>query len=63
MAPVIEVLKEVRRFARGIVGSDAYDKYLAHHHVTGCAHEPLSEREFWRMRYAEQDRDPRGRCC
>lgn len=52
-----------RRFVRGILGSDAYDKYLTHHRVTGCAHEPMSEREFWRAKYADEDRNPRGRCC
>lgn len=57
------VLREVRRFARGIMGSDAYDKYLTHHRVTGCTHAPLSEREFWREKYAEEDRNPQGRCC
>lgn len=56
-------LREVRRFARGIMGSDAYDKYLTHHRVTGCTHAPLSEREFWREKYAEEDRNPQGRCC
>lgn len=56
-------LREVRRFARGIMGSDAYDKYLTHHRVTGRTHAPLSEREFWREKYAEEDRNPQGRCC
>lgn len=60
---ISEVLREVRRIARGILGSDAYDTYLTHHRVTGCAHAPLSEREFWRVKYAEEDRNPRGRCC
>ena len=55
--------QEVRRFVRGVVGSDAYDKYLTHHRVTGCMHEPMSEREFWRAKYAEQDANPQGRCC
>jgi uncharacterized short protein YbdD (DUF466 family) len=58
-----ELLREVRRFARGILGSDAYDRYLAHHRVSGCARAPLSEREFWREKYAAQDRSPEGRCC
>lgn len=57
------VLREIRRVARGILGSDAYDVYLHHHAVTGCRHEPLSEREFWRRRYDEQGRRPEGRCC
>jgi uncharacterized short protein YbdD (DUF466 family) len=58
-----ELLREVRRFARGILGSDAYDRYLAHHRVTACPRPPLGEREFWREKYAAQDRSPEGRCC
>ena len=60
---IVAGLREVRRVARGILGSYAYDSNLTHHRVTGCAHAPLSEREFWRAKYAEEDRSPRGRCC
>ncbi len=55
--------KEIRRFARGIVGSDAYDKYLNHHRVTGCPTPPMSEKDFWRAKYRDQDLNPRSRCC
>lgn len=60
---IIDIAREVRRFARGVLGSDAYDKYLNHHRITGCAHEPLSEKEFWREKYRKQDNSPEGRCC
>ena len=62
-AKLPDLLREVRRLARGILGSDAYDKYLTHHRVTGCAHAPMTEREFWRWKYAQQDASPEGRCC
>lgn len=55
--------RAVRRFVRGVVGSDAYDTYLRHHRITGCTHEPMSEKEFWRHKYAVQDSSPEGRCC
>ncbi|WP_331709455.1 YbdD/YjiX family protein [Devriesea agamarum] len=55
--------KAFRRFSRGVLGSDAYDKYLTHHRVSGCPHPPLSEREFWRQTYRDMDENPRGRCC
>lgn len=58
-----DLLREVRRLARGILGSDAYDRYLTHHRVTGCAHAPMTEREFWRDRHATQDARAEGRCC
>ncbi|RXW32799.1 DUF466 domain-containing protein [Propioniciclava flava] len=60
---MVAFAKECRRFARGVLGSDAYDKYLHHHRVTGCDHEPLSERDFWRAKYRDQDHNPGSRCC
>lgn len=60
---LVALAKEVRRFARGVVGSDAYDKYLQHHLVTGCSAPPLSEKEFWRAKYRDQDDNPTTRCC
>nr|WP_246482938.1 YbdD/YjiX family protein [Brachybacterium halotolerans] len=56
-------MRGVRRFARGVLGSDAYDRYLHHHRITGCAHAPLSEKEFWRLKYAEQGENPSAGCC
>nr|WP_255719973.1 YbdD/YjiX family protein [Brachybacterium sp. ACRRE] len=56
-------MRGVRRFARGVLGSDAYDRYLHHHRITGCAHAPLSEKEFWRRKYAEQGENPSAGCC
>lgn len=62
-ARLVETAREVRRFARGILGSDAYDVYLAHHRRTRCGGEPLTEKQFWRAKYAAQDVSPEGRCC
>jgi uncharacterized short protein YbdD (DUF466 family) len=56
-------LRGVRRFARGVLGSDAYDLYLHHHRITGCTHPPLSEKEFWRQKYADQGENPSTGCC
>jgi len=52
-------------FMRGVLGEDAYDKYLAHfetHHVDGAA-EPMTAREFWRDHTDRQNDNPQGRCC
>ncbi len=59
----VESWKEFRRFARGVLGSDAYDKYVHHHRITGCTHPLMTEREFWRAKYREQDENPGARCC
>ena len=55
-----------KRFARylgGVLGADAYAKYLEHHRAAGHGEAPLTEREFWRDRTDRQDSNPQGRCC
>lgn len=51
-------------YVRDLMGDTAYQRYrdhhLAHH---GAEHPPLTEREFWRQRMDEQDRNPGARCC
>ncbi len=48
---------------RGVVGADAYERYVAHlraHHPEA----PIpTERQFWKDKYAEMDRNPQTRCC
>lgn len=56
------------RYVRGVMGADAYKKYLEHHAATGHGGPehgapPLSERDFWRDRTDRQDSNPQGRCC
>ncbi|PVZ11118.1 CstA-like transporter-associated (seleno)protein [Actinomycetospora cinnamomea] len=48
---------------RGVVGADAYERYLAAHHRGGHTHPPMGEREFWRAHVDHQERHPQGRCC
>ena len=50
-------------YLQGIMGADAYAKYLEHHAATGHAEAPMTEREFWRDRTDRQDSNPQGRCC
>jgi len=59
-------------FVRGVMGEDAYEKYLLHHaavHGSGGdgdivdAPAPMTEREFWRDHSDRQDANPQGRCC
>jgi uncharacterized short protein YbdD (DUF466 family) len=56
-------LKGVAAYFRGVMGADAYQKYLEHHEAGGHAAPPLDERQFWRDRMDRQDTDPQGRCC
>ncbi|MCB4209181.1 YbdD/YjiX family protein [Arthrobacter sp. UM1] len=64
---VLGALDAGRRYLRGVVGADAYEKYLAHHERRAaageCCEPVLSEREFWREKTDRLDREPQGRCC
>lgn len=44
-------------------GESRYANYVAHARRAHPESEPLSERDFWRRMYANQDRSPEGRCC
>jgi uncharacterized short protein YbdD (DUF466 family) len=58
-------LRKVRWYLRGVMGADAYEKYLEFHEsAPGSAdHPPMTEREFWRDRDDRQDSNPQSRCC
>ncbi|MGO4491633.1 YbdD/YjiX family protein [Arthrobacter sp. 2YAF22_2] len=47
----------------GVLGADAYKKYLEHHHASGHDGLPMSERAFWRDHSDRQDNNPQSRCC
>ncbi|KRE81548.1 YbdD/YjiX family protein [Arthrobacter sp. Soil763] len=47
----------------GVLGADAYKKYLEHHRASGHAGPPMCERDFWRDHTDRQDANPQGRCC
>ncbi|MEY8039278.1 YbdD/YjiX family protein [Saccharopolyspora cebuensis] len=48
---------------RGVVGEDAYERYLAHHRAHHPDEAPLPEREFWRRHVDRQEANPGSRCC
>lgn len=59
----MSVLRSVGWYVRELMGDNDYERYVAHlgrHHPDL---EPLSEREYWRGRYARQDVNPGARCC
>ena len=63
--------RDVAWFVRGVLGEDAYEKYVAHYEshraATGTDDsergELMTPREFWRDHADRQDRNPQGRCC
>ena len=62
-AAVRDGLRRVRWYVRGVLGADAYDRYLDHHRRAGTPGPPMSEREYWRARTDHQEHNPQGRCC
>jgi len=60
----VDVARGLRWYVRGIMGEDAYEKYLDHVRGDhGDAARIMTEREFWRDRTDRQDSNPQGRCC
>lgn len=53
----------VRWYVRQVMGDDAYATYAAHQRAVHPGGVVMTEREFWRMRHAEQDANPGSRCC
>lgn len=53
----------IRWYMRNLMGDSAYETYLAHHRRQHTDEKPMTEREFWRDRMDEQDRNPGARCC
>lgn len=63
LAVLARGVRGVARYVGGVMGADAYSKYLEHHRASGHVAAPMTEREFWRDRTDRQDNNPQGRCC
>ncbi|CAN7213152.1 hypothetical protein ASF98_03270 [Arthrobacter sp. Leaf337] len=63
MNAILEGFRGFARYFGGVMGADAYAKYLEHHEASGHTEAPMTEREFWRDRTDRQDNNPQGRCC
>ena len=53
----------VRWYMTQLMGDSAYETYLAHQRRTHPDAEVLTERQFWRQKMDDQDRNPGARCC
>jgi len=72
LAGVRKGIRGVVWYVKGILGEDAYEKYVAHHtascetdaaRLDGAQHPLMTAREFWRDQTDRQDQNPQGRCC
>lgn len=46
-----------------VMGDRDYDRYLVHQRAHHPGEPVLSERDYWRDRYAALDANPGARCC
>ncbi|MER7796700.1 YbdD/YjiX family protein [Microbacterium sp. NPDC096154] len=53
----------VRWYVNGLTGESRYAAYLAHERAAHPDREPMTEREYWRCVYRDQDANPGSRCC
>lgn len=53
----------IRWYLTTLMGDRAYDTYVAHHRAHHPDDPPLTERQFWRQKMDDQDRNPGARCC
>ncbi len=53
----------LRRFWRGVVGADAYERYVEHLRRNHPEAPVPTEKQFWKDKYAEMERNPKTRCC
>ncbi|GAB3940134.1 YbdD/YjiX family protein [Corynebacterium tapiri] len=60
---MLRAIKSVRWYVGELMGDHDYRKYVAHQRSHHPDHPVLSEREYWKRRYAEQDANPGARCC
>lgn len=60
---VLSAFKWTHWYVKELMGDNDYAKYCAHHSAHHPGEEPLTEREFWKARWAHQEANPGSRCC
>lgn len=63
LAFIGRVGRGIRWYMTNLMGDSAYATYVAHHGRSHPGEEPMTERQFWRQKMDDQDRNPGARCC
>ncbi|MGV2900048.1 YbdD/YjiX family protein [Microbacterium sp. AGC62] len=63
LGAVGRVGRGIRWYMTNLMGDSAYVTYVAHQRRVHPDEEPMTERQFWRERMDDQDRNPGARCC
>lgn len=56
-------IRGVLWWVRSLMGDNDYQRFLTHHRQMHPDDRVPTEREYWRSRYADADRNPGARCC
>ena len=59
----LRVAGGLRWYMTSLMGDSAYATYVAHQRRHHPDAPPVTERQFWRDRMDDQDRNPGARCC
>lgn len=60
---VLTGLRGIRWWFASLMGDNAYARYVHHLALHHPGEPPPTEREYWRVRYAEAEAAPASRCC
>lgn len=63
LGAVGRVGRGIRWYMTNLMGDSAYATYVAHQRRVHPGEDPMTERQFWRQRMDDQDRNPGARCC
>ncbi len=55
--------RAVHWYVTTVMGDRDYERFVAHQRRAHPGAPVPSEKEFWRLRWAEQDANPGARCC
>ena len=60
---MVRVVRGLGWYVTSLMGDRAYETWVAHLALEHPGQTPVSEKEFWKARYDEQDASPGARCC
>ncbi|WP_448072858.1 YbdD/YjiX family protein [Georgenia yuyongxinii] len=63
LAEAVKAARGVRWYIGTLMGDRDYVRFVAHQRATHPGAAVPTEKEFWRQRWAEQERAPGVRCC
>ncbi|SEL15207.1 MULTISPECIES: YbdD/YjiX family protein [Rhodococcus] len=63
MDRLVRALRGARWWITSVMGDHDYERFAAHHRLAHPGTPVPTEREYWRGRFADSDRNPGARCC